>query len=320
MTERKSFFFPLALIAAGGLWLAVNLGRVPAANLWALAYIWPYFLIATGVGLILRSYWAGASFFVSLLVVVGAVLAILYAPALGWDRAPEWGWTWVSRSVEGGTPGSGNIIGVARNVGEFTEISILYPSDVTIRQGEVQSVKITADDNLLPQLSTEVRSGRLTIENNERSWAKRVNSTEPVQIIITVNDLSQIDFDSAGKVLVDQLSVDELSLNLSGAGEITFASLAARQLTVTISGAGSIQADGNAETLHLEIDGLGSFNGDGFYATNADISINGAGSATLHVERQLKAEINGAGSINYYGSPDVQKGINGLGSVKRLGD
>jgi 4-hydroxy-2-oxoglutarate aldolase len=34
------------------------MGRIPSENLWALARFWPFLLIAAGIGLILRSYWA----------------------------------------------------------------------------------------------------------------------------------------------------------------------------------------------------------------------------------------------------------------------
>jgi hypothetical protein len=320
MTERRSIFFPLALIAAGALWLLINVGSLPTANLWALAYIWPYFLIAMGVGLILRGYLPAAAFLVSLLVVGGAVLAVLYAPTLGWAQAPEWGFGWWDINGGGAVRGSGNVVTETRDLSEITAITIRYPSEITIKQGTVQSVEITADDNLLAQLSTEVHAGELVLQNNERNWSKRVNPSESVKVTITVTDLKQIDFDSAGKVVVEQLSTDRLELNLSGAGDITLSNLDLRNLTVDLSGAGSIRADGSVEEMNLTLDGLGSFDGQQLFAQQADISLNGAGSATLHVEQDLNAEINGAGSINYYGSPQVRSDVNGLGSVKKIGD
>ncbi len=320
MTEKRSFFFPLALIAAGSLWLLINVGSLPSANLWALAYIWPYFLIAMGVGLILRGYLPAAAFLVSLLVVAGAVLGVLFAPSLGWNQAPEWGFGWWDVNGGGAIRGSGNLVTELRDLSEITAISIRYPSEITIRQGEVQSVEINTDDNLLPQLSTEVHAGELVVQNNERSWSRRVNSSASVKIIITVNDLHRIDFDSAGKVLVEQLSTDTLQLNLSGAGEITLSNLALRVLTVDLSGAGSIHSAGNIDALNLTIDGLGSFDGASLATQSADVSINGAGSATVRVALALTAEINGAGSISYYGSPQVTKSVNGLGSIKQVGE
>ena len=78
--NQRSLFWPLTLIAAGVIWLMVSMNIIPAANLWALTYIWPYVLILLGLGLILRSYFPAAGWIVSALVVIGAVAANANAP------------------------------------------------------------------------------------------------------------------------------------------------------------------------------------------------------------------------------------------------
>src|SRR5436190_769222 len=137
--KERSLFFPLALIAAGGLWILVSMGRIPTENLWALAHFWPVLLIAAGLGLIVRSYWPAARMLIDVLVVGGAVLAVLFAPQLGWTH-PEWG-LGVATTFEGGTPGSGKIVTETREVKGIVAVSVEYPVEVVIRQGESESVK-----------------------------------------------------------------------------------------------------------------------------------------------------------------------------------
>src|SRR5512147_2453877 len=84
MERRRSLFWPLFLIAAGVIWLLVKSGTIPSANLWALAYVWPFVLIAAGVGIILRAFWRYAWVLMELVIIGGVVLAIFYAPQLGW--------------------------------------------------------------------------------------------------------------------------------------------------------------------------------------------------------------------------------------------
>ena len=84
MEKHRSFFFPLLLIAAGVVWLLISMNIIPAANLWALTHIWPYLLIVLGLGLILQSQAPASKPFVSALVVIGAVAAIIFAPQMGW--------------------------------------------------------------------------------------------------------------------------------------------------------------------------------------------------------------------------------------------
>ena len=320
--KERSIFWPLVMIAAGVLWLMVGMDIIPRTNLWALTHIFPFLLIALGVGLILRAYWRFAGMLVSLLVVAGAVMAVVYAPQLGWDNAPSWGWgVWdFDPGIGGSIAGSGVVETEFHQFPEFNSIAVEYPADITVQQGKSEELEIEAEDNLLPQLSAEVRNGTLYLENTERNWRDRVNPTKPVRVTITVVKLNHVQFPTAGKMLIDGLETDSLAISVSGAGDVTLTDLDAGNLEVNLSGAGNIHTDGVTEKLHLSISGLGNFNGDELQSQEAEVRISGAGSASVWVENELDASISGAGSINYYGNPAVSKSVSGVGSVTRVGD
>ena len=314
--KQRSLFWPLALITTGVIWLLVSMNIIPAANLWALTYIWPFVLIVVGVGLILRSYLPAIGWFVSALIVIGAVVAVIYAPRLGWASGPSMGF--VGSDFGGGTQGSGKIESETREVQDFLALSINYPADVVIQQGKVESVKVEADDNLLPQLTTEVNDETLVIENQEESWSQRVDPTERVKITITVKDLREIEFSSAGSLRLDSLKTDELRINLNGAGEMILNDLDVNKLESSLSGAGNIKANGTTDELDLRISGVGNFEAPNLESKVASVRISGAGSATVHVEDELTARVSGAGSVNYYGSPTLHEEISGVGSVSQV--
>jgi hypothetical protein len=315
--KQRSIFFPLALIATGAIWILISMGRIPSENLWALSRFWPVLLIAAGIGLILRAYWAPARIVMDVLVVGGAVLAILYAQQLGWNT-PQWGFG-VGSMYEGGAAGSGKIASQTREASGFQALSMDYPADVFIQQGANESVKLEGDDNLLPQLSTQVTGGTLRITNSEPSWSRRVNPSKPVRITITVKDLHKIDFSSAGEVRVDSLETDTLEVTLSGAGHLTINNLSAKKLVCNLSGAGSFSANGVASTLNINISGVGSFDGGGLTGSDASVHLSGVGSATVHPKDTLSAEVSGVGSVRYYGNPRVDKQVSGLGTVSQIG-
>jgi hypothetical protein len=325
----RSIFWPLVLIATGMLWFLIDFGTVPSANLWALTYLLPYLLIALGVGLILRSRWAYAGMLVSSLVVAGALLAVVFAAPLGWDKAPSWGCVigntpsegcFIDLSSTGSVPGSGVVKTESREVAEFTSVSVAYPADVVIRQGTDQSVTVEAEDNLLPQLATRVSGGMLFIENSEQLQTRRVKPTKPVRITLTVTDLHALDAYSAGSLKLNGLQTVSLQVSTSGAGSVSLSKLDVSSLSVDLSGAGSVEADGRAGTLNLDISGFGSFQGGDLAVQSASVDISGAGSATLWPKDELTANISGLGSVNYYGSPNVTRNVSGLGSVNKLGD
>jgi len=315
--RHRSLFWPLTLIAAGVVWLLISLHVIPSENLWALTHIWPYVLIALGVGLLLGAQWRIAGTIVSALVVVGALAAVIYAPQLGWAGGPD-----LSLDVDfsGGIHGSGKIVTETRNVKDFQAISIRYPAQIVVQFGQTESVKLEADDDVLPQLTTEVRDGALVIENKERDWSKRVDPSKPVKITITVKELNRIDFSSAGTLEVQNLQADDFKLVLSGAGEVTLKDMDVRQFETTLSGAGDIKADGKADDLKLTISGFGGFDAPNLESLTADVRISGAGNANVRVKDELHATVSGAGSVDYYGSPDVTKSVTGAGSINKAGD
>ncbi|MEW6400721.1 MAG: DUF2807 domain-containing protein [Chloroflexota bacterium] len=317
--KQRSFFGPLLLIAVGVVWLLISLHVIPAGNLWALTRIWPYVLIALGIGMIISAQWAGAGRIVSILVLLGAMGAVVFAPQLGWAGGPDLNWNF-DGDFGGGVQGSGQIKTETREVSDFQAISLDYPAEYVVEMGDTESVKITADDNLLTQFSTKVRDGVLVIENSERNWSKRVDPSQAVKITITVKDLNRIEFGSAGTLLVKDLETEELRLVLSGAGEATLKNLKAGRFENVLSGAGTIKADGTADVLTLTLSGFGTFEAPDLESQTAEIRISGAGSATVRVADNLKANVSGAGSIDYYGSPAVDRNVSGAGSINHAGD
>lgn len=320
MEHRRSLFGPLLLIAAGVMWLLIKSGTVPAANLWALTHIWPFLLIAAGLGIILRSYWKYTSIVLDVLIIGGAVLAILYAPQLGWTN-PSFFTMFNNREpfFGPGERGSGNVITQTREVSGFEAVSVSYPAEVLIKQGNAESLKIEAEDNLLPNLKTQVKNGTLEIFY-QRENGKHVNPTKTVKITVVVKDLKNVDFTSAGELTVDNLKTDTLDVSMSGAGNMKLDQILVKSLGLSLSGAGSSTASGTADDLNLSISGFGDFKGADLHSQDAQVDISGAGSATVWAEKNLDAQISGAGSVNYYGSPSLTKQISGVGGINHSGN
>jgi hypothetical protein len=255
-----------------------------------------------------------------IMIVGGAVFSIVFAPQLGWDN-PTMTFMVDGSNIYAGPsqPGSGNVVTETRKVSSFDSIKVDYPAQVTVSQGKTESIKIEAEDNLLPGLRTDVKNGQLRIYYHVDA-GKPVNATEPIRVAIVVKDLKDIEFDSAGELTVKGLNTDSLDLSLSGAGSLKLDDVVLTKFSVNLSGAGSIFASGSTDNLDLNISGFGSFNGKDLEAQFATANLSGAGSATVWVDKELIANISGVGSVNYYGSASVKKTANGIGGVNSLGN
>lgn len=319
--KTRSLFWPLVLIGVGILWLLGLTNTISLSNLWALAHLIPWILIAVGISLLVRAVWPAGGIIVSILIVAGIILAVLYAPQLGWNDPPSWAMDWdIGENTGGAVAGSGNVVSETRTVSGIDAVSVDYPSEVFIQQGETESLTVEAEDNLLPQLSTRVTNGTLVIENIEDDYAQRVNPSEDVRISITVTDLSQVSYSSTGTLEISGLEVDDLEVSISGICDVNVEDLAADNLNYHVSGMGTSAADGAVQDLQLDMSGVGDFNGEDLSAQTAEVRISGAGSATVWVTDELDAHISGAGSLNYYGDPEVSRQVTGVGSVNDKGD
>jgi hypothetical protein len=317
--KHRSLFGPLLLIAIGTLWILNNAGRIEPASLWALAYAFPYMLILLGLGLIVRSYWAWAGEVVSVLVVVLGVLAVLYAPQLGWARAPVAG-SFPFISIGPGKPATGEMSVATPAVSDFKQIRVGIPADVVITQGATESLKIEAQSDVLAALEIKVSGGELYIGYPGDDWGDYVMPTDDVRITITVKNLNAVTFSTAGTLDLARLETDSLTLTISGAGDMTVNDLDAGTLECVLSGAGSVKASGKVDELTMRISGMGSIDAPNLQTNTATIRISGAGSANLWVVKELNANISGAGSVNYFGNPTVSQTISGAGSINRRGE
>lgn len=218
----------------------------------------------------------------------------------------------------GGVPGSGNIQTETRYAGAFEVVSIEYlGAEIIIQQGEKESVEIEADDNLLPQLSTEILSGTLTIKSLASDWKASVNPSQPVRIVITAKDLREIVLSApVDDVQMNGWYADTLKFVVSGGADVKLNDIQVDLLDIDLSGAGNIDANGTASDVNLILSGVGSFNAADLKSNRATIDLSGMGSAIVQVEEDLAATLTGAGSIKYYGTPHVDQNVTGAGSVE----
>ena len=252
------------------------------------------------------------------LMIVAAIILAGLGIALGWRQLAASGRA--HKLFAGAVQGSGKIETVTRAPGEFDSIAIAYPGTIIIQQGEENLVTVEADDNLIPQLATDVRDGALAIENSEDNYFKRVAPTKSVKITITVTDLKEITLVEPARVEVNNLKTDTLTLTLQGVGDIVLKYLTADSLNVHLYG-GKVTAGGMTKNVSISIGKSGEFDGADLKALDVNIQIGGTASATVRVSDSLSVSLSGTATVNYYGSPEtIRESISGTASINKLGD
>lgn len=210
--------------------------------------------------------------------------------------------------------GSGEIRTEERDVSNFKKVNLSGVGSLIITQGEKESLVIEADDNIIPLIEAEVIGDELNI-GFKRGYNFIPAST--LKFYLTAKDLDEITMSGAGNIYCNEFSTGELEFEISGAGNIDF-KINAESIVIISSGAGDITLEGSAGTQKITLSGAGKYNGAGLESKKCEISVSGAGSATVNVSEELDVDIGGVGNVNYMGKPAIKQNISGIGRIKNI--
>jgi len=189
--------------------------------------------------------------------------------------------------------GSGKAATETRSVSGFSSVELEGSGELQVEQNGTESLTITADDNILQYLTSDVSGGRLKLSMKNGSYS----TLTPVVYKLTVKSLKGIALSGSGSINGKALATDSMKIELSGSGEITTA--------------------GSTDHMEVVISGSGNVHGEGFKSKVARVEIDGSGSATVAASERLDVNINGSGNVEYIGDPMVSTNNHGSGSVNK---
>ena len=193
-----------------------------------------------------------------------------------------------------GIPGSGKLISESRTASGFTGVSLKGTGQLVIDTNGTESLVITADDNLLPYITSEIKDD---------------------QLILGTKDNTNI---SPSKDVVYKLSAKNLDLiELGGSGDIAAKGINTDRLKIMLLGSGNISTAGTAERQEITLAGSGNYRAEKLKSKTATINLSGSGDADLDASEDLNVNIAGSGSVRYTGDARVTQKILGSGSVEK---
>lgn len=218
-----------------------------------------------------------------------------------------------------------------RTVSAVTALDLGASGDVRLSVGE-PSLSITAGQDVLPDLTTQVKGDTLVIDLDHR-W----RDPGPITYDLTLPALSSITLRGSGTVIGDTagtgdatldlrgsgridltaLDADALRVSVGGSGEVLVGQVTAGGTAVEIAGSGHVRLAGRTGTLDASIPGSGAADLQGLEARDVRASIAGSGSAHVVATDSLDASIAGSGVITYQGDARVTSRVSGSGAVTR---
>lgn len=204
-----------------------------------------------------------------------------------------------------------------RDVDGFTSLSFGAAGELFLTQGNHFSVELEGDKDLLEEIETVNKNGRLVIR--KRNW--RIMNNKKITVYITMPEIDGLSVSGSGSLEAEgPVNGDDFNLNVSGSGTISLNDLNVEGIDCSISGSGDIRIKGSAKDGgEVFISGSGKYYGEEFRIGDMEISISGSGNCRCWVEGDFEVRVSGSGSVYYKGDPEkVDARISGSGKVRKL--
>jgi hypothetical protein len=207
-----------------------------------------------------------------------------------------------------------------REVPPFSEISLRVSGKLYIRQGDDQSVEISAKASTMEEIITEVRGRTLNIRFKPKNLIISNFNPGNIEITVTVPEINALSVSGTGDIIADRLVNSRIiDLTVSGSGNIFMDELNSERVKATISGSGDIEIKGGkiVQELSVVISGSGNVRAGSYEASSVDVKIAGSGNCDVYTNGNLKARVAGSGSVYYHGNPSVDTSVLGSGVIEK---
>ena len=196
--------------------------------------------------------------------------------------------------LAGCVQGQGPVTSQTREVGAFSRIEATAGIRVVVRIGPSEAVEVTAQENLLAVIATDLRGDTLRIEASED-----FTTLEPVTVTVVVPALDGITLSGGSQAMIDGLDAESLELRIRGGAQVT--------------------AAGSVGSVALDADGGATASLEDLSVRVATVSMDGGATATLTALDEVAGTAAGRSRLIVLGDGVVSVEKSGGSEVARGG-
>lgn len=229
----------------------------------------------------------------SVLLTITALLASATAQKNDWDKKER---------IEG----SGNLITKEIPVKSFDHLTAHGVYHLYLSQGDKESVKIEADDNLMDLFIVKNEGTSLEISMQKDV---SINSKKKMSVYVTFKSLKSMYLSMVGGTSSDEpLKFSDLKLTNQSVGSVDL-NMTLQTLNLENGSVGNLKLKGSADNAVIKTNSVGGIQAGDFVVQKMDIDNNGVGSATVNAEKELKMSDSFLGKVNNKGNAAVKRKI-----------
>ena len=211
--------------------------------------------------------------------------------------------------------GNGNVKTEERAESGFTGVNSGSDFNTYVGIGPF-SVKIEAEENILPFIETFVDNGVLKITTKDGFWLK---TRRTVKIYVTAPRLNKIHSHGNGDVFSSTKITDSSRIDLYVGGNAKMkVEVDAPEIDADLGGNGDIELKGQTRDFKCKTAGNGHIDAFDLQTESAKVEIYGNGNANISASVKLDVSISGNGDVRYKGNAQTSTHITGNGNIKKV--
>jgi hypothetical protein len=197
-----------------------------------------------------------------------------------------------------------------RQVSNFKGIKVSTGIDLYITMGTVEEVKITADDEIIDEIITEVKDGTLRIYiKKPNNWFNWNIGNQTRKAYVTVKELQEIDASSGSDVKSENtLKGEDLKVSASSGSDVEI-DVYYKNLSIDASSGSDAKISGKTKNLEVSASSGSDIKTQDLESSNCKASASSGSDITVRVTETLQASASSGADVNYYGNPS-SKDIN----------
>jgi hypothetical protein len=195
------------------------------------------------------------------------------------------GFSQKEKDTEPKIEGSGHVVTKDIAIQPFDQLEASGVFNVVLTQGNKESLKIEAEDNLQPLFEIKNEGPKLVVEMKKDP---HFNSHKKMTIYITFKNLKSMDLKMVG--------------NVSSDGNLNF-----RDLALANKSVGNLRLSGKAENATIRSNSVGSIKASDLLVQTMDIDNDGVGSAEVNAVKELKVKDSFLGKVRNAGSATAKR-------------
>jgi hypothetical protein len=202
--------------------------------------------------------------------------------------------------------GNGNIVTKEVPVSSFDALKASGIYELKLSQGNKETVKIEADENLQELFQVRNEGNRLIIDMKKLE-NKNLKSKNKMKVYVTFKKIKELELSTIGNVGSEQqLNFDDLDMKNKSVGNVDL-QLTANTIDLENKSVGNVKLSGKAQNAVMKNAGVGSLEAGNFVVQTMNIENTGIGSAEVNAEKDLKVKDSFLGKVKNKGNAPMRK-------------